>query len=191
MKVLVTGASGLLGRAVLQRCKEDGHEGENRRKGGCCCQSSPKGALQLMVFFSATFAVKGLALTRASDDLVKLDLTDSAAVEALLREYVPDVIIHTAAERRPDVVEKNPEASQAINVDVPAHLARFCAGIEPSPLLINISTDYVFDGSKPPYKVDDEPNPLNAYGVSKLQGERAVKEHGKAGSVTNLRVPVL
>ncbi|KAE8221791.1 hypothetical protein CF319_g4905 [Tilletia indica] len=161
VKVLVTGASGLLGRAVLARCQKDG------------------------------FDVKGLAFSRASGDLEKIDLTDEAATEALVRSFQPDAIIHTAAERRPDVVEKNPDASRALNVDVPAHLARLSAELDPAPLLINISTDYVFDGTKPPYHVDDAPNPLNAYGVSKLEGEMAVTKYGKPGSSTSVRVPVL
>ncbi|SPO29314.1 related to Vacuolar protein sorting-associated protein VPS5 [Ustilago trichophora] len=163
MKVLITGASGLLGRAVHQQCIEKG------------------------------FDTKALAFTRSdpSKQLVKLDLTDPAAVEACLRDFQPDVIIHTAAERRPDIVENDPAASQAINVDAPATLATLASKLDKVPLLINISTDYVFDGSKPPYKVDDAPNPLNAYGVSKLQGERAVADHAKPGHFTNLRVPVL
>lgn len=163
MKVLITGASGLLGRAVHEQCTQRG------------------------------FDVKALAFTRPdpAKQLVKLDLTDPIAVETCLRDFGPDVIVHTAAERRPDVVEKDPAASQAINVDAPASIATLASKLDKVPLLINISTDYVFDGSKPPYKVDDTPNPLNAYGVSKLQGERAVSEHAKAGHFTNLRVPVL
>lgn len=163
MKVLITGASGLLGRAVHQQCKEKG------------------------------FETKALAFTRSNLDqqLVKLDLTDATAVERCLHDFQPDVIVHTAAERRPDVVEKDPAASNAINVDASASIATIASKLDKLPLLINISTDYVFDGSKPPYKVDDAPNPLNAYGVSKLQGERAVAEHAKPGHFTNLRVPVL
>lgn len=163
MKVLITGASGLLGRAVHQQCIDNNIE------------------------------TKALAFTRSdpAKQLVRLDLTDATALESCLRDFQPDVIIHTAAERRPDVVEKDPAASQAINVDAPASLATLASQLDKVPLLINISTDYVFDGSKPPYKVDDAPNPLNAYGVSKLQGERAVAEHAKSGHFTNLRVPVL
>ncbi|KAI3477613.1 hypothetical protein L1887_60653 [Cichorium endivia] len=163
MKVLITGASGLLGRAVHHLCTEKSYD------------------------------TKALAFTRSdpSKGLVKLDLTDPAAVESCLKDFQPDVIVHTAAERRPDVVENDPAASHAINVEAPASIATLAAQLDKPPILINISTDYVFDGSKPPYTVDDAPNPLNAYGVSKLQGERAVAEHAKPGHFTNLRVPVL
>lgn len=163
MKVLITGASGLLGRAVHQLCTEKSYD------------------------------TKALAFTRSdpSKGLVKLDLTDPAAVESCLKDFQPDVVVHTAAERRPDVVENDPAASHAINVEAPASIATLASQLDKPPILINISTDYVFDGSKPPYSVDDAPNPLNAYGVSKLQGERAVAEHAKPGHFTNLRVPVL
>ncbi|PWN48590.1 NAD(P)-binding protein [Violaceomyces palustris] len=163
MKILITGASGLLGRQVLELCRQQGH------------------------------IVKALAFTRSDpqEGLEKLDLTDTSALSDCIHRFQPDAIIHTAAERRPDVVERDPQASNAINVDVPTNLSRIAADLPNVPLLINVSTDYVFDGSKPPYKVDDQPNPLNAYGVSKLQGERALLQNAKRGCFTNLRVPVL
>lgn len=164
MKVVVTGASGLLGRAVCAGLKADGH------------------------------TVLGTAHSRATPDsgLAKLDLTDFDGLEAYLRQQAPDAIVHTAAERRPDVVERSPEASHVLNVDVPSRIAAWCkAQAEPGPLLINISTDYVFDGVSPPYSVDDPPNPLNAYGKSKWEGEKGVRDDGRPGRTTNLRVPVL
>ncbi|UZJ56659.1 hypothetical protein CBS101457_005979 [Exobasidium rhododendri] len=162
MKILVTGASGLLGRAVVVKLKADGHE------------------------------VIGTGLTRTSSQITKLDLTDTRAVDEFLDSTSPQAIIHTAAERRPDVVENSPEASRVLNVEVPSHIARWCkARGADCPLLINISTDYVFDGTSPPYKVDDTPNPLNAYGRSKWEGEMGVKENGLQGRAASLRVPVL
>jgi sorting nexin-1/2 len=162
MKIVVTGASGLLGRAVLERLIDDGHH------------------------------VIGTGLTRTSSKVIKLDLTDTNAVDEFLESNAPEAIIHTAAERRPDVVESSPEASRVLNVEVPSHIARWCkAKGAACPLLINISTDYVFDGTSPPYKVDDTPNPLNAYGLSKWEGEKGVTENGLAGRVANFRVPVL
>lgn len=162
MRVVVTGASGLLGRAVQARLSSEQHE------------------------------VLALANSRATPPLVQLDLLDTDALRKTLQDFKPDVIVHAAAERRPDVVEKEPERSQELNVDVPGRIAEICRDLGTgSTRLIYISTDYVFDGSKPPYKVDSEPNPLNAYGTSKLLGERAVAEKGKQGHVTSLRVPVL
>lgn len=162
MKALVLGATGLLGRAVVERLKQDGHE------------------------------VVATGFTRSTADIIKLDLTDFAAVDEFLLKTKPEAIVIAAAERRPDVVEKAPEASHVLNVEVPSHLASWCKSQGPAcPLLINISTDYVFDGVSPPYMVDDQPNPLNAYGRSKWEGEKGVAQNGAPGRCTSMRVPVL
>ncbi|KAG0044237.1 hypothetical protein BGZ83_010510 [Gryganskiella cystojenkinii] len=157
MRVLVTGASGLLGRAVAAEFKNSGHE------------------------------VIGVAFSRAKGDLKKLDLEDSKAVEAFVDEEKPDVIVHCAAERRPDVVEKNPEGVKKLNVQVPGLLADLTndRGI----LLIYISTDYVFDGTSPPYDVRDKVHPLQLYGQSKYDGEVEIKKLNPAAII--LRVPIL
>ncbi|KAF8938661.1 hypothetical protein BGZ58_000399 [Dissophora ornata] len=168
MRVLVTGASGLLGRAVVTEFKNSGHE------------------------------VVGVAFSRANGDLKKLNLEDSAAVEAFVDQEKPDgifvqwlsdfaVIVHCAAERRPDVVEKDPNGAKNLNVQVPGLLADLTndRGI----LLIYISTDYVFDGTKPPYDVLDEANPLNTYGQTKYDGELEVKRLNSSAVI--LRVPIL
>ena len=161
MKLLVTGASGLLGRAVMQECTRAGHE------------------------------VIGLAFSRVSGALVKLDLTDAEAIHSLIQRERPDVVINLAAERRPDVVERDPVAVKKLNVDAPAILAQACATLDPPAYLLNISTDYVFDGRNPPYFVDSPTHPLNAYGMSKREGEIAVLDAALAGHATNLRLPVL
>jgi sorting nexin-1/2 len=163
MKVVVTGASGLLGRAVHAHFAARSHE------------------------------VLALANSRAAgtSNLVQLDLLDTDAFATLLHDFAPDVIVHTAAERRPDVVERDPDRCHTLNAEVPGRIASICKEAGKQTRLIYISTDYVFDGSRPPYQVDSEPNPLNAYGTSKLLGERAVAEHGQAGKTTSLRVPVL
>ena len=161
MKLLVTGASGLLGRAVMRECTRAGHE------------------------------VIGLAFSRVSGALVKLDLTDAEAIHGLIQRERPDVVINLAAERRPDVVERDPVAVKRLNVDAPAILAQACATLDPPAYLLNISTDYVFDGRNPPYFVDSPTHPLNAYGMSKREGEIAVLDAALAGHATNLRLPVL
>lgn len=61
-------------------------------------------------------------------------------------EFKPDVIVHSAAERRPDVAEKNPDQARHLNAAVPAHLAKLAA--EKGFRLVYISTDYVFDGTR-------------------------------------------
>ncbi|KAL3761900.1 hypothetical protein ACHAW5_006129 [Stephanodiscus triporus] len=121
-----------------------------------------------------------------------LDLLNFEATTDLLDRHRPDVIVHCAAERRPDYFERAPVESMRLNVEATRHLARECArlGMEKSdggeggsagPYLIYVSTEYVFDGGSesgvyPPYRPGSATNPLNEYGRSKLEGERVVRE---------------
>lgn len=135
--------------------------------------------------------VTGTAYSRASPPLLRVDLTDEAAVQSLVENVHPDVVLHLAAERHPDRVEQNPDAAQALNVEAPAWLARACAAQTPPAYLVHVSTDYVFDGRAPPYTTSSEPNPLNSYGRSKRMAELAVQEHARPGYATCVRVPIL
>lgn len=99
----------------------------------------------------------------------------------------PNVIIHCAAERRPDIVENHPESATMLNVEASANLAKVAAAA--GAFLIYISSDYVFDGSNPPYREDSVPNPLNLYGKTKLGGEQVILQNSDNAAV--LRVPVL
>ncbi|BEI99088.1 hypothetical protein CcaverHIS631_0401310 [Cutaneotrichosporon cavernicola] len=155
-RVVVTGASGLLGRAVVEAFRARGDD------------------------------VTALAHTRVRDGFTPLDLTDTKAVEAFFERPV-DVVVHCAAERRPDVAEANPAAAEAINVAVPAVLASLAA--KHGFTLLYLSTDYVFDGRKPPYDADSETHPLQMYGRQKLAGEQAIRVAGARACA--LRVPVL
>jgi len=118
-------------------------------------------------------------------------LTDEAAVQALVEHVHPDVVLHLAAERHPDRVERDPDAVHSLNVEAPAWIARACAAQTPPAYLIHVSTDYVFDGRAPPYTTTSEPNPLNSYGRSKRMAELAVQEHARPGYATCVRVPIL
>jgi dTDP-4-dehydrorhamnose reductase len=103
----------------------------------------------------------------------ELDLVDAANVTSLLEELSPDAIISSAAYTAVDKAESEPELVQAINCLGPGHLsaAAYSLGIP----IVHISTDYVFDGSKPsPYVETDPTSPLGVYGTSKLAGEHAV-----------------
>jgi dTDP-4-dehydrorhamnose reductase len=102
-------------------------------------------------------------------------------------EFRPDVVIHAAAERRPDVVHKQPEKARALNVDATRNMAQKCE--EFGAWLISLSSDYIFDGSQPPYAVDAEAKPLSAYGEQKLEGERICRD--TCANCTVLRVPLL
>ncbi len=101
------------------------------------------------------------------------DVTDTAAVRTALKEHAPAAVINAAAYTAVDRAESEPDRAFAVNRDGPANLAAACAGAGVP--LVHVSTDYVFDGSKPgPYTEDDAPNPAGVYGASKLAGEAAV-----------------
>ena len=127
------------------------------------------------------------ALRRAGAQQTPLDIRDAQAVAHYVEREAPDAIVIAAAERRPDVCEHDPDAARALNVDAARHIA--AAARRRGAWVLSISTDYVFDGTKPPYRCDDAAHPLNAYGRSKLDGERALLDATDAGLV--LRLPLL
>ncbi len=127
------------------------------------------------------------AWSRAKAGDLKLDLTDHTAVLAAMEKHRPELIIHTAAERRPDICENDVEQTRALNVEATRNLVEVAERI--GAVLVYISTDYVFDGTQPPYAVDAECKPLNTYGKSKRAGEKAVLAASSRNVV--LRVPIL
>lgn len=101
-----------------------------------------------------------------------LDITDSRAVNACVDELAPSVIVNCAAYTKVDQAETEEAAANAINGSAVELLA--VAANRTGALLVQISTDFVFDGAKAaPYEVTDQTNPLSAYGRSKLLGEIA------------------
>ncbi|MCL2917868.1 dTDP-4-dehydrorhamnose reductase family protein [Shewanella litorisediminis] len=154
--IMVTGATGLLGRAVVRA-------------------------------LAVSHTVTGTGFSRATDGIIRLDLTDANAVSTAVADIAPQVIVHCAAERRPDVSAQNPDAAKALNLSATEALcqaAKACGA-----WLIYISTDYVFDGTEPPYSEDAAQNPVNFYGETKLMGEQAVKRLMPDAAI--LRLPIL
>ncbi|MGH8996293.1 MAG: dTDP-4-dehydrorhamnose reductase, partial [Acidimicrobiales bacterium] len=101
-----------------------------------------------------------------------LPVEDAAAVDRALDEHRPDVVIHAAAMTNVDRCEDEPEAARAVNVVGTANVAGSAERVGAH--LVCVSTDYVFDGrATRPYQESDEPNPVSAYGRTKLEGERA------------------
>jgi dTDP-4-dehydrorhamnose reductase len=129
----------------------------------------------------------GTCRTRIRPGLLPLDVRDPQAIGALLRHLRPDVVINAAGERRPAAWERDPDTTRAVNVDAPAEIAR--AATEMGAWLIHISTDYVFDGTAPPYTPSDPPCPVNPYGAGKLAAEHAVRAAAPTAAI--LRIPVL
>jgi len=104
------------------------------------------------------------------------DITQGRKVKALVREFKPDVIIHTAAYTDVDRSEVEKELCWKVNALGTENLAH--AAFLQRAKLIYISTDYVFDGKKGYYTEDDRPDPINYYGKSKLAGENAIRSIG-------------
>ncbi|MFT5088534.1 MAG: dTDP-4-dehydrorhamnose reductase [Candidatus Latescibacterota bacterium] len=103
----------------------------------------------------------------------RLDLCDTAAVEQLFIEAAPDAVLHVAARTDPNYCELHRAEAWRHNVEVSAVLAALCAQREIP--MVYTSTDLVFDGSRAPYKEQDEPQPANIYGASKAEGERQIR----------------
>ncbi len=103
----------------------------------------------------------------------ELDVTDFGAVRALVKTHQPQVIINTAAFHKVDLCETEIVSSFQVNAYGVRNLA--LAAQEVDAVLVHFSTDYVFDGNaSSPYTELDIPNPVNAYGISKLAGEEFV-----------------
>jgi len=110
----------------------------------------------------------------------ELDITDKAATMAALAGF--DVVINAAAFTAVDDAQENEDLAFAINADGAKNLAKACRKV--GAILVQVSTDYVFDGeSTTPYPEDATPNPRSVYGASKWAGEQAVLEEHPEGSL--------
>ena len=137
MKVLIAGAAGQLGRALVD--------------------SAPT----------------PIEVVQCSDQ--DLDVADEQAVLSCVRLHAPDVIVNAAAYTAVDRAESEPELARRVNSDGPRYLA--LAAREVGARLVQVSTDFVFDGASPiPYPPEAPTNPLNVYGATKRAGEQAVLE---------------
>jgi dTDP-4-dehydrorhamnose reductase len=136
MRLLVTGAAGMLGHEVVAAAEKLGHE-------------------------------------VAAWDLPECDLTDAHATLDAVRRLDPRAVVNCAAYTNVDGAESDEATAERVNADAAGNLARACkaAGAR----LVHVSTDYVFDGTKrEPWIESDAPNPLGAYGRTKLHGEEQV-----------------
>lgn len=105
----------------------------------------------------------------------ELDLMNQGAITAAVRAARPDLIINAAAWTAVDRAEAEPDAAHRVNAGAVAELAAAARGAP----VIHYSTDYVFDGrGTTPFRETDPTGPLNAYGASKLAGERALAQSG-------------
>ena len=139
MKVLVTGANGMLGQDLCPILEDI----------GC-------------------FVIE--------TDKDNLDITNKNMVNAVIEDVKPNLVIHCAAYTNVDKAEDEYDLAHEINAVGTENIAQACSKFDTT--LIYISTDYVFSGEKSTfYTPSDEPKPLNNYGLTKLQGEEAVKKY--------------
>jgi dTDP-4-dehydrorhamnose reductase len=117
----------------------------------------------------------------------RVSYDSDADLEAFFQKEKPTVCVNCIVQRLTDVCEVNWPATKKVNVDIADRIARVCKKF--SVLLIHISTDYVFDGSRAPYMPESETNPLQNYGISKLIAEKRVLASGSLAMI--IRVPVL
>ena len=146
MKLLVTGASGLVGTRICQ----------------IACLSHYD-----------VYSVYGQHVPTFGTP-IKLDITDSNAIEKAFEKVKPDVTVHAAAITDVDECEKEKELAWKTNVEATSVIARLCS--TRNCFLVYISTDYVFDGEKGNYGETDPTAPVNYYGLTKLNGEEQVKK---------------
>jgi len=108
-------------------------------------------------------------------DFIKCDITDEKATIAAVNKSKAEIVVHTAAWTDVDGCELDKEAAMKINAEGTHNIALGCK--ESKAVMFYVSSDFVFDGKKnDPYREDDATNPLNAYGLSKLKGEEALRK---------------
>ncbi len=157
MKVFVTGVAGQLGHDVMNELAKRGYEG-----------------IGTDIAPEYSGAADGTAVV--SMPYVSLDITDADAVDRVICEMKPDVVVHCAAWTAVDLAEDEDKKDKvhAINADGTANIAKACK--KTGSKMVYISTDYVFDGQGTTPWIPDckDYKPLNVYGQSKLDGELAV-----------------
>ena len=109
-------------------------------------------------------------------DIEEMDITDFSSVQSVLRETMPEAVVHCAAYTAVDAAEDNRELCRRVNANGTESIAKVCQELDIK--MMYISTDYVFNGNGTrPWEPDDVRNPLNAYGQTKYEGEVAVQEY--------------
>ena len=112
-----------------------------------------------------------------------LDVTNPLLFKEVMETTNPDLVVNLAALTNVDLCEKNPELAYSINIGGMDNLVNAFKGP-----IIHVSTDYVFDGEDGPYKEEDTTNPLNVYGLSKLESEKLLLDHSENSLVIRSNV---
>lgn len=152
-KIVITGSNGLLGQTLVN----------------------------LLMKAPENYSVFGLSkgdnrMNRNDFLYYDIDITNYFQLEECITYIQPSFIINTAAMTNVDTCELKPEECNNLNIEAVKYLTQICTKLNIH--FIQISTDFIFDGSKGIYKETDLPNPLSIYGHSKLKAENIVKNSG-------------
>ncbi len=153
MKILITGSNGLLGQKLVS-------------------------LLYLLPEVTLIATARGANRDEIYEDYIyeSMDITSEENVLAVFRKHKPDAVIHTAAMTHVDQCELNKEACVDQNITAVNHIIK--ASKEVGAFLLHVSTDFIFDGKRGPLTEDEVPNPVNYYGWTKWEAEKAVEQSG-------------
>jgi len=155
-RILITGGTGLLGESLVQKCKYK---------------------------YEVTATYIGVYEVNNHDHVtyIKMDITDYAGNHQTFKQFRPHVVIHTASIGSPDFAEKNKDLTWQINVDGTKTILSLCE--QYGCKFIYISSNGIYDGEHAPYHEDDIPEPINYYGIVKLEGEKVTRMSRATSSI--------
>lgn len=151
MKILITGANGFLGYYLTEKLLQKKYTVVATGKGGS--------RLPFTQFSNLTYS--------------EMDFTLPSRVHEVFEKYSPDVVIHAGAMSKPDDCEQ--DRQQAYRVNVEGTLTLLLKAAETKSFFVYVSSDFIFDGDRGMYREEDDADPVNFYGKTKLVAEEAVK----------------
>lgn len=157
-KILITGSNGLIGQKLVEILSKDDN-------------------IQIIASSKSSNKIKHIN----NFEFVKLDICDSFELKKLLFKYKPNFVINCAAIAQPDACEKNKTDCWKVNVEAVKSIVEYCNEIDAH--LIQLSSDFIFDGENQKRIETDEANPKSYYGLSKLESEKIVIRHAKKWSI--------
>lgn len=157
MRILITGANGLLGQKLVHCIKNSEHE------------------------LIATARGENRMITQDGYTYVSMDVCSKNDIDSVIGQYKPDCVIHTAAMTNVDQCETEKEACDSLNIDAVDYLVNACNANGSH--LIHVSTDFIFDGEDGPYLEDAVAKPISYYGESKLKSEEIVIAKSKSWAI--------
>lgn len=149
MKILITGGTGLLGKALIE---------------------TTNSCYEIVATYLSDYDIEDNYQIKYK----KLDIRDEEGYRYLFRDFRPEVVIHTASIGSPDYAEKNKEETWSINVGGTQCILNNCEKFNSR--FIYISSNGIYDGENAPYSEEDEAEPINYYGHTKLEGENLAKK---------------